>query len=175
MVRHHATVHPLWEMSQPPSTRLHSRYVLPSPLTSHPHTDHAPALSIHPPAIHLTSPAPSRATATPPIARTHATPCADCPHRHSLPSSCPVVCRTALPLPLDANLTPQCVHLPSLSIHLPATCPIRAAHPLYVPPTVHAALHADLLPGPLYMPHHCFSCAALFLLHGESCMSCVVS
>ena len=51
---------------------------------THPHTDCAPALSIRPPATHLTSPAPSRATVTPPIAQTHATPCADRPHRRSL-------------------------------------------------------------------------------------------
>ena len=144
-----------------------------NPALSPTHTDH-----VRPPATHLTSPTPSRATASPPIAWTHATPWVDCPHRHSLPSSRPVVCRAALPLPPDVNLTPQRVRPPSLSIHHPpATCPIRAAHPLYVPPTVHAALHADLSPGPLYVPHRCrcFSCAALFLLHGESCVSCIIS
>ena len=116
---------------------------------THPHTDRAPALSIRPPATHLMSPAPSRATATPPIAQTHATPCADCPHQRSPSSSHPVVCH-AVPAPAAGNLTPR--HVPSLSIHSPAACPIHAACPLYVPPTVHAALHADLLPHPLYMP-----------------------
>ena len=39
-----------------------------------------------------------------------------------------------------------------IPIHPPATGPIRAARPLYVPPTIRAALHADLLPHPLYVP-----------------------
>ena len=124
------------------------------PALSPTHTDHAPTLSIRPSATHLTSPTLSRATATPPIAWTHATPCADRPHQCSLPSSRPVVCRTALPLLPDANLTPWRVRPPSLSIHPPAACPIRATRPLYVPPTVHATLHADLLPAPFYVPRH---------------------
>ena len=98
------------------------------PALSPTHTDCAPALSVRPPATHLTSPAPSHATATPPIAWTHATPCADRPHRHSLPSSRPVVCHAALPLLQEANLTPWRVRPHSLSIHLPAALGRRRWH-----------------------------------------------
>ena len=139
MVRHHATVHPLWDTSRPPSTHPRSRYVLPSPLT---HTlTVPPPLSVRPPATHLTSPAPSRATVTPPIARTHATPCADCPHQCSPSSSHPVVCR-AVPAPAarrkpNPTVCPPTQPLHSPTCHLPNTChlpTVRASHCTCHPP-----------------------------------------
>ena len=111
------------------------------PQPTHPHTDRAPALSVRPPATHLTSPAPSRATVTPPIAWTHTTPCADCPHRHSPSSSRPVMCH-AVPAPAarrkpNPAVCPPAQPLHSPTCHLPNTChppTVRASHCTCRPP-----------------------------------------
>ena len=125
-LRHHSHRPPA--VGRVPATFHTSTLKVRAAQPTHPHTNHAPALSVRPPATHLTSPAPSRATVTPPIARTHATPCTDRPHRRSPSSSRPVVCRAVpapaagcKPNPRPAACPPaQPLHSPTC--HLPNTC-----------------------------------------------------